>query len=331
MNILKKIDPFVVLIILVIIFARMFPELGIERDWVHPSAVTKWGVMIIFFFYGLKLNRAKVVEGISNYRLHILIQVMTFVVFPLIIWPFMPHKPDALWLGIFFVAALPSTVSTSVVMVSIARGNVPAAIFNSSISSLLGVVLTPALMGLYLRSDVGAEPIEIVVGKLLLQVVLPITLGMVMNRWWGKWAEKHKVGLRWFDQIVILTIVWSAFCEGYHNKIFSAVGFDELIKLMAGMLALFVVSFGLIYLACRWLKFSREDKITATFCGSKKSLIHGSAMIKILITDLKLIGVMLLPLMLFHVIQLVLVSILSSYLNHQDDKRIEREKAKQRA
>ncbi|MFI3295685.1 MAG: bile acid:sodium symporter, partial [Rikenellaceae bacterium] len=229
---LKRIDPFVPLILLMILMARLFPEWGIARDWINPSQIANWGVCIVFFFYGLKLNGQKIKQGIYNYKLHILIQLTTFVLFPLLVLPFMPKEPSALWLGVFFVAALPSTVSSSVVMVSIARGNIPGAIFNSSISSLLGVVLTPAIMSLYLTSDLGSEPIEQVVVKLILQVIIPVGLGMFLNRWWGDWAEKHKGKLRWYDQCVILTIVWSAFCEGYNSGVFTSVGVSTMLKLI---------------------------------------------------------------------------------------------------
>ncbi|MFI3295977.1 MAG: bile acid:sodium symporter, partial [Rikenellaceae bacterium] len=108
---------------------------------------------------------------------------------------------------------------------------------------------------------------------------------------------------------------------GYNSWVFTTVGVSTMLKLIGGMLALFLVSFGAILLICRWLKFSREDKITATFCGSKKSLVLGSVMIKILITNPVIVGIMLLPIMVFHVMQLIIISTLASHLNNKLDRR----------
>ena len=140
-----------------IVLAYFWPELGSEESPLPLDFITTWGVAGIFFFYGLRLSPAKLWEGLSNWRLHILVQLSTFVLFPILIlignYLFANDTNKLLWLGAFYLAALPSTVSSSVVMVSIAGGNLPAAIFNASISSLLGVFITPIWMGLFLQTN----------------------------------------------------------------------------------------------------------------------------------------------------------------------------------
>lgn len=318
---MRKIDPFVPLLVLMIILAWLWPGLGVPNAYINPSEVTQWGVCAVFFFYGLKLNLAKLRDGLSNMRLHIVVQLTTFVLFPLLVWIVMPSDPDTLWLGVFFVAALPSTVSSSVVMVSIAKGNVTAAIFNASISSLIGVALTPLIMSLYLNAEMGASGLGDVVFKLLLQVVLPVGLGMVLNRWWGEWATKKKVMLRWFDQIVILGIVWTAFCEGFSGGMFESVSLGTLALLTLGMVGLFFLVYGITSWVCGLLKFNREDRIAVVFCGSKKSLVHGTVMSRVLVSDAASVGLLLLPIMIYHAAQLLIVSYIAQRMGDEVDHK----------
>jgi len=211
---------------------------------------------------------------------------------------------------------LPSTVSSSVVMVSIARGNVPAAIFNASISSLIGVFLTPLWMSLIIGRDaachvstgIDAANLGSIIGKLVLQVLLPVVLGMALNHRWGAFAERHKRMLRMFDQSIILLIVYTSFCTSFAHHVFDGFSWIKIMVCATGMILLFFVVYGIIGLVCRRMKMNREDTITAQFCGSKKSLVHGTAMSKVIFAGYSGIGVILLPIMLYHALQLIVVS-----------------------
>ncbi len=313
---LKRIlDPFILLILLMITLAWLYPPIGLPNSWFDPSEVANWGVVGVFFFYGLKLNGQKLKAGLSNVKLHIVVQIATFVVFPLVtlltLWLLRADMNDPLWLGVFFVAALPSTVSSSVVMVSIAKGNVPAAIFDASISSLIGIFVTPLWMSLYLTADMGAASLGDVLIKLLVQVVVPVGLGIAFNRKWGSWADSHRVTLRWFDQGVILLIVYTAFCEGFEARIFDNLSFVEMIILCFGMMALFFMIYYLIKIVSKLLSFNRQDTITALFCGSKKSLVHATVMSAVLIDNPSSAGLLLLPIMIYHALQLLIVSFIA--------------------
>lgn len=307
---------FIILLLLSIIVAWAAPSIGMPNNWFSPSEVAGWGVSVIFFFYGLKLSPAKLRIGLSNIRLHTLVQLSTFVLFPLLtlgVMYAMPHWRDHyyIWLGIYFVATLPSTVSSSVVMVSIARGNVPAAIFNASISSLIGVALTPLMMSLFVSSDSGGNSLQDIIIKLILQVIVPVGMGMLLNRRFGEAADRHKIMLRWFDQAVIIAIVYTAFCEGFSSGIFDSVSTTELIMMTLGMTLLFFVVYYIIDIICRMLKFNREDRITALFCGSKKSLVHGTVMSRVIVADPSMVSIILLPIMIYHAMQLIVVSFIA--------------------
>lgn len=316
-------EPFIICLFASIGLAKLAPSVGIaEFCGITLGDAATWGVAGIFFFYGLKLDRQKLAAGLVNAKLHLLVQVSTFVLFPLIVlgamWLFGAFDAQGdlhwLWLGTFFLASLPSTVSSSVVMVSIAGGNIPAAIFNASISSLLGVFFTPLLMGIFLEGVDGSRGLGDVVLKLVFQVIVPVVAGFALNPKFGHIAAAHKKALRNFDQLTILLIVYTSFCDSYAKDMFAGFPMSDLVVLSLAMVALFVFAMAVVWGVCKLLRFNREDTITAVFCGSKKSLVHGSVMGKVLFDNPAVIGVVLLPTMLYHAYQLIIVSIIAQKL-----------------
>jgi sodium/bile acid cotransporter 7 len=308
-------DWFMLALIAMIVLAYLFPQFGRDREPVSLGDVAGYGVSFIFFFYGLRLSPEKLKAGLSSWRLHVVVQLSTFVLFPLLILPlhtfFEGGDKELLWLGTFYLAALPSTVSSSVVMVSIAGGNIPAAIFNASISSLLGIFITPLWMGLFLTASTEGFDIGSVMGKLVLQVLLPVVLGIVLHRYWGGFAERNKKQLRIFDQSIILLIVYTSFCESFARRMFSGYSFADLLTLGVAMVALFFLVYGITHGISHLLGFNHEDRITAIFCGSKKSLVHGTVMSKVLFPDTNVVGIILLPIMMYHALQLLVASIIA--------------------
>ena len=320
-------DWFLLALIGVIVLAYLWPEAGIDHEPVSLGELAGYGVSVIFFFYGLRLSPEKLRVGLSSWRLHLVVQLCTFILFPLLVLPFHAFfegsKNELLWLGTFYLAALPSTVSSSVVMVSIAGGNIPAAIFNASISSLIGIFITPLWMGLFLQASAEGFDIWSILGKLVLQVLLPVVLGIVLHRYWGGHAEKYKSKMRIFDQVIILLIVYTSFCESFARDMFSGYSISALIILGATMLALLFLMYGLIHLLSKLLGFNRGDRITAIFCGSKKSLVHGTVMSKVLFPDANMVGIILLPIMIYHALQLLAASIISQRMALKEGEKQE--------
>ncbi len=216
-----------------------------------------------------------------------------------------------IWLGIFFLAALPSTVSSSVVMTNIARGNVPAAIFDASFSTLLGVFITPLWMRIFVDAQTGGRGFGVVLLSLTAQAILPIILGVLANRRWGEFSRRNEKRLRKFDQATIVLIVYTSFCNSFAEKMFDGLSGAALVGLSVGMVALFFVVFGLVYVLCRALRFSREDAITTLFCGSKKSLVHGVATSRVILSAPNMAGILILPTMIYHALQLIIVSVIA--------------------
>jgi sodium/bile acid cotransporter 7 len=310
---------FFLLIMAMVGLAWLFPEAGSTNSPLHLKQVGNVGVAIIFFFYGLKLDPAKLRAGIGHWKMHLLIQSTTFLFFPIVVLllrsMFYTVDFDLLWIGAFYLAALPSTVSSSVVMVSIAGGNISGAIFNASISSLVGIFLTPIWMNLFLSSSsLSVSDLSDVILNLCLQVLIPVVAGLVLHSRMGFLAERFKNQLRHFDQAVILLIVFRAFCDSFLNHMFEGYSFMELVILSALMLLLFFVMLAFMQLLSERIGFSREDRITVIFCGSKKSLVQGAVMGQVLFPEAAAFGIVLLPLMLYHSLQLLVGSILAQQM-----------------
>lgn len=313
-----RIDGFVLSIIGVIIIAWLFPQWGTNESKIPIGTISTVGVSLIFFFYGLKLSPEKLRSGLRNWKLHVLVQFSTFLLFPLLVLPLRPlfqtTELRSIWLALLFLAALPSTVSSSVVMVSIARGNVAGAIFNASISGLIGIAITPLWMGLFVPHTNTDYDLGSIYLKLLLEILLPVIIGISMQRYGGKWAQHYSKQLSMFDKSVILLIIYKSFAESFEAKIYNSVppAFFGLIAAM--VVLLFFLVYSLTGWVARQLHFTIEDQVTAQFCGTKKSLVHGTVFSKILFAQSATIGMMLLPLMLFHAFQIFIISIYAGKL-----------------
>jgi solute carrier family 10 (sodium/bile acid cotransporter), member 7 len=316
-------DWFLIALLVMILMGYFFPGPGIQEGPFTISWIARYGVSAVFFFYGLKLSPQKLRTGLSSYRLHIVIQLSTFLLFPLLVLPFYSMvegtRAEIIWLGTFFLAALPSTVSSSVVMVSIAGGNIPAAIFNASVSSLLGIFVTPLWMGIFLTASPAGFDIMDVLGNLILQVLVPVIIGLALNRKFGEFAEKNKGKLKVFDQSIILMIIYTSFSESFSRDMFSGLRTSDLLLLSALLIGLFFLVYGLMSIISNVLSFNKADKITTIFCGSKKSLVHGTVMSKVLFPDATAAGIILLPIMIYHAFQLLIASIVAQRWARRSD------------
>lgn len=312
-----KIDPFVYAIISTVLLAYLIPFLG-DKELVKPIllGISSIGISLIFFFYGLKLNYTIIKEVVKNWRVHLIVQSATFILFPLIVLLFYPFvKTDlahTLWLAVFFLAVLPSSVSASVVMVAVAKGNVPVAIFNASISGIIGILITPIWMNYFIAVETMEFDFSEIYFSLVAEIIVPLILGIFLQRYFGVWAIRNASKISMFDKSIILIIVFKSFSESFLEGIFNTIGILDMALLISVVVLLFWLVYYIIRLVCFRLNINREDSIAIQFCGSKKSLIHGSVMSKIMFANLPFVGIMLLPLMLFHGFQIVFVSFIAA-------------------
>lgn len=316
------IDGFVLIMLTAIAVALAAPELGTGDGPLHLGLVTSLGVALVFFLHGAALSRDKLVAGAKHWRLHTFVQVFTYVVFPLIgaalMFALHDQLPADLLLGVFFLCALPSTVSSSVAMTSMARGNVPGAIFNATISGLIGMALTPLLMGLVISASGASMPLGKALTGVALQLLLPFALGQLARPVIGAWLGRHKAITSKIDRGVIVLIVYSSFCDATAEGLWHQYSWQTIASVMALAAVLLFAILATTTFVARRLGFAIEDEITAVFCGSKKSLANGIPMAKILFAGHPALGLLVLPLMVYHQLQLIVCSVMASrYANRE--------------
>ena len=302
-----KIDPYILALIGTVIVASLIPAHGAATavfGW-----ATKLAIALLFFLHGAKLSREAVVAGISHWRLHLVVLLATFALFP-ILGLLATHLPSqvlspTLATGVLFLCCLPSTVQSSIAFTSIARGNIAAAVCAASASNLFGILITPILVGLLMQAKgAGGGGMLGSIGAVVMQLLLPFAAGQVARRWIGGWIERNKRVMGYVDRGSILLVVYTAFSEAVVQGIWHKVTAFELVKLLLVCAVLLAIVLAVTAWAARAMGFSKADEITIVFCGSKKSLASGVPMAGILYPPAT-VGLLILPLMLFHQIQLM--------------------------
>lgn len=303
-------DNFTLAIFGAVIVASFLPVYGQAADILN--VVVDIAIALLFFMHGAKISRQAALAGLTHWRLHLVILAATFVLFPLIglaLKAIDLPVPSEMMVGILYMTLLPSTVQSSIAFTSIAKGNVAAAVCAASASNLFGIFLTPALVSLILSGSgvsLGWDAVE----GIALQLLAPFVAGQILQPWIGGFISKHKAALTFFDRGSILLIVYLAFSEAVIGHLWQDVS--------AGTLALLIVLNGVVLalvlaattLASRTLGFSTPDEIAIVMCGSKKSLASGVPMANIIFAGQNL-GMIVLPIMIFHQIQLMVCAMLA--------------------
>ncbi len=313
------VDPYLLMLIGSVALAFAFPARGQGR--VAVDLGVNGAVAALFFLYGARLSPATVWEGVTHWRLQLLVFASTFILFPIIGLAIgalvRPYFPADVTLGLMFVCVLPSTVQSSIAFTSIARGNVPAALCSASLSNMVGVVVTPLLVSLMFSTHGGLSSSAL--SDVALQILLPFALGQAVRRWTSEWLARHRVITAVVDRGSILLIVYAAFSAGVVAGVWGQLSMGNL----AAVLSLDLVMLGAVLvattLASRWLGFSKADEIAIVFCGSKKSLASGVPMANILFAG-HAVGLIVLPLMIFHQAQLFVCATLARrYASRPED------------
>jgi sodium/bile acid cotransporter 7 len=314
-------DGFTLALLTTVAIAAILPCTG--QVAIGFSQFTAFAIGALFFLHGAKLPREAIVAGMTHWRLHLLVLACTFVMFPLlglILKPLAkPMMTPELYMGILFLCMLPSTVQSSIGFTSMARGNVAAAVCSASASSFLGIFLTPLLVGtLVVKGAVAGHSALDTILPIVYQLLLPFVAGQLLRPLIGKWVDRHKPVLKYVDQGSILLVVYTAFSEAGTEGLWHKVPLSSLVTLVVVCCLLLAIALGLTAWLSKRLGFNREDEITIVFCGSKKSLASGVPMAKVLFASGSL-GMVILPLMLFHQIQLMVCAVLAQRFARRAD------------
>ena len=310
-------DLFLTGMVAAIVAAALFPAPGAAGGWLHPNLLTKAGIALVFFLNGGLMSFGALKDGVARWRLHLIIQGATFVLFPIIGLAFLAiagrwTTPD-LRLGLFYLCAMPSTVSSSVAMTAAARGNVPVAVFNATLSSLIGIVITPLWMSLLLGSMGGHLDMAGVVIDLTIWLVAPLALGQAMRPLIGAWLGRHRKLAQVADRGVILILVYTSFCDSFARHVWSGHAPATLLTAIVAAIVLFFLVLGLLWSLCDRFGIPPAFRSAVVFCGTKKSLATGVPMAHLIFAAMPgSLGVILLPIMIYHPFQLLMCAPLAA-------------------
>lgn len=305
------IDGYMMLLVAMVLLGALLPARGVAAEVLHFA--TYWAVALLFFVYGAKLDPSSVRAGLLNWRLQGLTLGATFVLFPVLglalAAVFGGVLGPEMTTGLLFLSLLPSTVQSSIAFTSIAGGNIPAAICAASLSNMVGVVLTPALVSLVLHRDGGGVSTDAVI-KIGEQIVLPFVAGQLLRPLIGGFIRRHKLLTMIVDRGSILLIVYSAFSAGTVAGLWSHVPVSLLLLLVAVIAVFLALAFAAMAATGRALRLPDPDRSALFFCGSTKSLASGLPIASALFPAAS-VGAIILPTMIYHISQLLLCSVIA--------------------
>ena len=325
MNMLKllALDRFTVLLVLMVILATVIPVHG-QAESIF-GVITNVAIAILFFLHGAKLSREAVVEGVLHWKLHAVVFAFTFLMFPmlgLLAKPILlPVLGQQLYWGFLFMCFLPSTVQSSIAFTSVAKGNVAAAVCSASFSNLVGMFITPIMVSLFIfgQSKHDYDPTSSII-QITLLLLVPFIAGQVLRPYIFPLMQKVPSIVKAFDQGTILMVVYGAFSAAVVAGLWSQVSWITLFFLILACSVLLTIIMLLGLYIPKWMGFNRTDQIAIFFCGSKKTLASGVPMAQILFIG-QPIGMIVLPIMIFHQIQLMVCGVIANYWSKQ--KKIE--------
>lgn len=300
---------FLVGLVLAVAMAWVLPEGGARGGWLPVASLTRAGVVIIFLLQGLTLASEQIWQGLVRWRLHLLIQVFIFGVTPLIALGLVLAAgriiPEGLAIGFIFLGALPTTISSALVFTTLAGGNVTLALVNTTIANVAGVLLTPLWISCFVRVQGESISLGPVILKVALLILLPLVVGQLLRRWLHRVADARKKQFGILSSCIVLFIVYSSFSDSVVSGFWVQTGLAVSLGAVGLVLLYFALVMAVVLLIARRLHLGPSDRSAVVFCGSQKTLAAGVPMATLIFGAGPALGLILLPVMLYHPLQLL--------------------------
>lgn len=315
-------DPLLIGLAVTVVLAALLPARGAAGH--AASIAAEVAIALLFFLYGLRLSPQQAWHGVRQWRLHLLVLAATFVLFPLLGLAARALVPSVLTLdlyrGVLFLCLVPSTLQSSVAFTSIARGHVSAAIVSASLSNLLGIVLTPLLVVLLMNTGGAIRVDGGALRDIVVQLLLPFGAGQLARPWIAELLVRYGAVVKVVDRASILLVVYAAFSMGVVQGLWSSVDPWRLVLVFLVTLVLLAVVLAATAAIGRLTRLDRGDAVVLLFCGSKKSLASGLP-IALVFFPAATVGLIMLPLMIYHQVQLVVCAVIASRLGRKAEKQ----------
>lgn len=311
-------DRFLLLLLGAVLLGWLLPAKGQALDIAHQISTAS--IFALFFLHGLRLPRREVLDAFKSWKLQSAMLGFSFVAMPLagllLAKTFGWMLPAGLVTGILFCAVLPSTVQSAISYSAMARGNVAASVVGAAVSSLAGIILTPALVAPLIGAASGVSLGGDTVIRIATMLLLPFALGQAAQAWLGNWARRQRAMLSFFDRLVILIAVYVAFAGAVASGSLSVLDLMTLAALCLVLALLLALAFAGAWGVGISLGFDRADKASLVFAGAHKSIVTGAPMAAILFG--KAAGLILLPTIIYHMMQLLASAPLATKLGRSN-------------
>lgn len=318
---MKGVQSFLISLVVAVGLAFIIPEMGASGGWLRSEWTTKLGVFVIFFLQGLALPTDELRRGLMQWTLHAYCQVVIFVAIPVLFLVMTLLVGDGLSpdlkVGFLYLAILPTTLSTAVAFTTMANGNVAGALFNTSVSNIAGIFIVPVLATLITTQVGESQPILPLLGKIVSMLLLPLVLGQVMRPRLKEWVGRNKKHFSKINTYIIYFIIYATFCNAVKNRFWESQGIGVVLFTLVLTAVMLLLVTGLVYAGIRLLKMDPPNTVTALFCASQKTLAAGVPMAQSIFAgheQLEL-GIVILPLMFYHPLQIALGGVLIPLLN----------------
>lgn len=307
-------DRFILILIATLVIATLLPATGALLDaigWASNAAI-----FALFFLHGARLSRQAVVDGARRWRLLVAVLGFGYGAMPLAMLA-VSHAlsgrfaPELL-VGLVFLGVLPTTVQSSIAYASIARGNVATAVIASAVSNLCGVIATPLLFAVLASAAFGHVSLG-GIGKIATLLLLPFALGQGLRQWVLPTITRYSGVAGMMDKLTIVLAVFVAFSSAATQGVWQRIDAGALVALAVVVAGLLVTAFAAAWALGGALGLDRGDRATLLFSGAHKSLATGAPLARILFPPAAA-GAAILPLLLYHQLQLMLSAVIAARL-----------------
>jgi len=313
----RSVDPLVRLLVLAIALASVVPVMGEGRA--IARSVSDAGIFLLFLMNGLRLPRQDVLRGLRNARFLLPLIIWCFGIMGLAGWGLWQigenFLPPVVALGLLFVGVLPSTVQSATAYSSLAGGNVAASVIAAAVLNLLGVIITAPLLSVM----AGSEGLGIDLDglrRLAIILLLPFAIGQLLQGFFFAFLADKKKAIAWLDRLVIGLAVYVAFSGAVEQGLWTSVSPLDWASLLALVSVFLIIGFAGAWAAGGALGLDRPDRIAFLFAGAQKSIAIGAPLASILFPP-AIAGLLLVPVLLYHLLQLIISAPLANRLNRQ--------------